>query len=715
MGQSPSSPTDPPCLSRRDGHKPHRRSNSKPTASISFLPSQPNYEPDFQNKVSMSEIDYISDLPDECLAGIFQYLSSGDRRQCSLVCRQWLIVEGQSRHRLSLNAHADLLPHIRAIFSRFDSVTKLALRCDRRTISLNDDALILISLRCKNLTRLKLRGCRELTDVGLASFSKNCKGLKKLSLGSCTFGSKGINAILSNCSALEELSVKRLRDATDDAAVDPVNPGAAALTLRMICLKELYNGQCFGPLIIAAKKLRTLKLIRCLGDWDRVLEMVDSDREVNTLVEVHLERVQVSDVGLKAISSCNELEILHLVKTPECSNIGLMAVANRCKLLRKLHIDGWRINRISDEGLIAIAKQCGNLLELVLIGVNSTVLSLEAIGCNCPKLERLALCGSDTIGNAEISCIAANCMALKKLCIKGCPVSDYGMEALARGCPNLIKVKIKKCTGVTSVMADWLRTQRGSLAVNFDSCESEVIDASMSDGGGQEDIQELPPLEQLEVGSDALAGSNGRRAFFKGKFGLFADDGHMMGASVCDPSRRPKETLLFGAVIKCQSNRKMVMEFEMNSPDCVSPEQLDWEITEVTEKSLRSNAMISVDCEMVICEDGSEGLVRVCVVELCISAIYVAVLLSFLLNSSSKAVLGYELRKDGAPHGCLDDACAAMKRVLVKIEQGYDKLIPFIPKEAHTNTGFAVVHNETNVREYKKIQLQVNVLKFAVK
>ncbi|KAK6923084.1 F-box domain [Dillenia turbinata] len=521
MGQSPSSPTDPPCLSRRDSLKPYRLSNSKSTSSISLVSQQPNYEPDFQNRVSVSEVDYISDLPDECLACIFQSLSSVDRKECSLVCRRWLIVEGQSRHRLSLNANADLLPHIPAIFSRFDSVTKLALRCDRRKISLNDDALILISFRCKNLTRLKLRGCRELTDVGLALFSKNCKGLKKLSLGSCTFGSKGINAILSNCSVLEELSVKRLRGTTDGAAVEPVNPGAAALTLRMICLKELYNGQCFGPLIIAAKKLRTLKLIRCLGDWDRVLEMVDSDSE-NSLVEVHLERVQVSDVGLKAISSCKELEILHLVKTPECSNLGLTSVASRCKLLRKLHIDGWRTNRISDESLIAIAKQCSNLQELVLIGVNSTVLSLEAIGCNCPKLERLALCGSDTIGDAEISCIAANCTALKKLCIKGCPVSDYGMEALARGCPNLVKVKIKKCTGVTSEMADWLRTQRGSLAVNFDSCENEVIDASMSDGGGQDDVQEIPPLEQLEAGGDAPASSNSRRPFFRGKFGLFA-------------------------------------------------------------------------------------------------------------------------------------------------------------------------------------------------
>ena len=41
-------------------------------------------------------------------------------------------------------------------------------------------------------------------------------------------------------------------------------------------------------------------------------------------------------------------------------------------------------------------------------------------------------------------------------------------------------------------------------------------------------------------------------------------------------------------------------------------------------------------------------------------------------------MLGYELRKAGDPHNCLDDACAAMKLVLAKIERGVDNYIPLI-------------------------------------
>lgn len=340
------------------------------------------------------------------------------------------------------------------------------------------------------------------------------------------FGVKGIKALLDTCSSIEELSVKRLRDVSDGGAAEPIGAGAAASSLKSVCLKELYNGQLFGPLISGSKKLKTLKLLRCLGDWDRLLEVIaNSD---NCLSEVHLERLQVSDIGLSSLSNCPKLEILHIVKTPECTNIGVIAVAEHCKYLRKLHIDGWRTNRIGNEGLIAIAKHSANLQELVLIGVNPNSVSLEAIATNCQKLERLALCGSETIADGEISCIASKCVALKKLCIKGCPVSDEGIEAFAWGCPNLVKIKVKKCKNVTCEVGDWLRARRGSLVVNLDVCEveTEAVDASASDGGVQEDVVEFPPIvtqpDPPVIRSNSSSNNNGGRAsIFKTRFNFF--------------------------------------------------------------------------------------------------------------------------------------------------------------------------------------------------
>ncbi|XP_054794068.1 F-box protein At1g47056-like [Prosopis cineraria] len=523
MGQAASAAAVP-CL-RQTNHTHRSTSKSRSTAFISPMLFNENHESPYE--VIHTVPDYISELPDECLACIFQSLSSADRNRCSLVCRRWLRVEGQSRHRLSVNAQLDLLPVIPSLFSRFDSVTKLALKCNRRSVSIGDEALVLISQRCPNLTRLKLRVCREVTDAGMEVFAKNCKGLKKLSCGSCTFGAKGMNSVLDHCASIEELSVKRLRGIADVASVESIGPGVAASSLKTICLKELHNGQCFGPLILGSKNLRTLKIFRCSGDWDKLFQLL-ADR-VPSIVEVHLERLQTSDIGLEAISNCSTLEILHLVKTPECTDSGLIAIAERCKLLRKLHIDGWKMNRIGDKGLIAVAKYCPHLQELFLIGVSPTNASLEMLACNCLNLERLALCGSETVGDVEISCIAAKCIALKKLCIKNCRVSDHGMEALASGCPNLLKIKVKKCKGVTSEGADWLRLCRESLAVHLDAGETEHHDASASDGGAQENGLEFPSIPNQTAASATIAlSSTGRSSSFKSRLGLFSGKSYLV-------------------------------------------------------------------------------------------------------------------------------------------------------------------------------------------
>ena len=43
----------------------------------------------------------------------------------------------------------------------------------------------------------------------------------------------------------------------------------------------------------------------------------------------------------------------------------------------------------------------------------------------------------------------------------------------------------------------------------------------------------------------------------------------------------------------------------------------DWVVTKPGKKSeaMRSDSILAVDCEMVLCEDGTEALVRVCVVD----------------------------------------------------------------------------------------------------
>eukprot|EP00250_Pteridium_aquilinum_P013380 c21308_g1_i1 orf=418-1977(+) len=436
--------------------------------------------------------DYTSWLPDECLASVFQKMGAMDRNQSSLVCRRWHRVEAQGRQRLSLLAHADIISYLPLIFARFSNITKLALRGDRKTTSISDKALFLVGRHCTLLRKLKIKGCRQLTDDGIDLFARvSSSTLRKLSCGTCSFGARGVNAIVNHCTLLEDLTVKRLRGLVEGPA-EFIGPGCG--TIRRLCLKELFNAQLFGPLIAGSKSLHTLMICRNSGNWDSLLSIITE--HVPSLVELHMERLKLTDKGLQAVSRCTQLEVLYVVKTPECTNLGLSAIADGCKRLRKLHIDGWKSNRIGDDGLIALAMKCRDLQEVVLIGINATAASLGLMASNCLNLERLALCNSESVGDLELSCITTKCHALKRLCVKGCAISDEGMRGLVSGCPRLIKVKVKKCRGVTRESAYWLQVHRPCLVVSLD-CEAhcEAPDTEISEASRvAEEVTEVVPV-----------------------------------------------------------------------------------------------------------------------------------------------------------------------------------------------------------------------------
>ena len=273
---------------------------------------------------------------------------------------------------------------------------------------------------------------------------------------------------------LEDLTVKRLRGFVC-IPLEPVLPGSC--NILRLCVKELPNAQLLGPLIAGSKSLHTLILSRVPGNWDVLLEFITE--HMTSLVEFHMEKVCVSDRGLKAVARWTNLQVLHLVKPTECTNNGLSAIANGCQLLRKLHVDVPKNSRVGDEGLLTVARRCKCLQELVIIGLNATTTSLSLLASECSGLERLAICTSDTFGDLELSCIANKCLALKKLCIKSCPISDRGMEALVAGCPSLVKMKVKKCRAVTPASVDWLHTSRVSLVVTLDAPSVSPITAQV--------------------------------------------------------------------------------------------------------------------------------------------------------------------------------------------------------------------------------------------
>ncbi|XP_031096299.1 small RNA degrading nuclease 1-like [Ipomoea triloba] len=278
------------------------------------------------------------------------------------------------------------------------------------------------------------------------------------------------------------------------------------------------------------------------------------------------------------------------------------------------------------------------------------------------------------------------------------------------------------------------------------------------------------------------------------------------GSSLSDPAKRSADVLaaflktfsqkedlkIFEKVLQCHSNRDAVLEFQKSSADTESPEQRlvrltlenpqypvdysfpsheeGWLITKRSKKSkvMQSTEMLAVDCEMALCDDGTEALIRVCAVDrnlkvkldefvkpskaivdyrtditgitatdldgvTCSLADVQRSLKKLLshgkilvghslyndlralqidhprvidtayvfkyrdeppnrrpsLSNLCKFVLGFELRKKGSPHNCLDDACAAMKLAIEKVEHDVDNVIPFVREKVQEEVQMA--------------------------
>lgn len=460
-------------------------------------------------------------LPNECLGLVFRKLEPVDSATCSLVCRRWHMIDAECRLNLSLRATVGLGSVLPKVLDRFTGVQKLVLKCERSLPSVDDHALDIIAVLCKSLRKFKLKNCKQVTDDGLENFASKCRELRKFSCGGCGFGIKGLNMLLQQCTSLEDLTVKRsMKTSTSERNIQPLQLGE--MSLRRLCLKDQGSSYVWMPLLEGSKKLETLILARNGGSWDTVLQKSLGRGLMPELSQVYLERVQVSDAGLQGIAQCPKLEALVVIRAPDCTNAGITAVAKGCPSLRRLHIEGWAPNHIGDPGLAAIATYCRQLQELVLVAHACTVISLRPLASNCQNLERLTLCASPTLGDAEISCLAEGCPNLRRLCIKACEgVTDIGIIALANGCPSLQRLKVRKCQKVQSGSIEFLQKTRPEITITQE--RSREVEARVG-----EEVRDDSPFQGRERSRAPDAGS--RHRFARARLAIAVGTTYVAGA-----------------------------------------------------------------------------------------------------------------------------------------------------------------------------------------
>ncbi|XP_059299305.1 EIN3-binding F-box protein 1-like [Lycium ferocissimum] len=182
----------------------------------------------------------------------------------------------------------------------------------------------------------------------------------------------------------------------------------------------------------------------------------------------------LGDEGLSEIAhGCHLLEKLDLCQCPAITDKSLLDIAKNCPNLTSLTIDS--CSNIGNESLLAVGQYCPNLKVIAvkncpLIGdqgiaglfssaghaltkvklqaLNISDVSLAVIGHYGIAMTDLALGGLQSVNERGFWVMGngQGLQKLKSLTISACNgVSDLGLEALCKGCPNLKLFCLQKC------------------------------------------------------------------------------------------------------------------------------------------------------------------------------------------------------------------------------------------------------------------------------
>ncbi|PFH37829.1 leucine rich repeat-containing protein [Besnoitia besnoiti] len=167
-------------------------------------------------------------------------------------------------------------------------------------------------------------------------------------------------------------------------------------------------------------------------------------RSTLKLRKLCLEAADISDLGLQAIAAAlgREAETLSLKRCASLSEAGHGAIADHCPNLTSLNL-GF-CSGVNDLSVCSLLSCCPMLRTLVLNDARISDVALEAIGkCLGENLFELALHRSDRITNEGLKALAKFCPNLALLSLSACPqITDAGVIHIALSCRKLLKLRL---------------------------------------------------------------------------------------------------------------------------------------------------------------------------------------------------------------------------------------------------------------------------------
>lgn len=288
---------------------------------------------------------------------------------------------------------------------------------------------------CVNLKILNLTCCHSISDAAILAVANSCKTLHSLKLESCNLiTEKGLRQLGLCCLQLEEL------DLTDCGGVSDTGLRSLSRCSELICLKLglCTNISDEGLFYIASNctKILELDLYRCtrIGNCGLAALSIGCKK----LMKLNLSYCnKVTDKGMEHLSHLEELSKLEMRGLLKVTNIGLTAVASRCKKLSDLDLK--HCEHINDSGFWALAYYSRNLRQINMSHCSVSNVGLCMVMGNLTRLQdaKLVELTNVTVEGFELA-LRACCVRLKKVKLHTSLRHSLSAEVIftlqARGC-----------------------------------------------------------------------------------------------------------------------------------------------------------------------------------------------------------------------------------------------------------------------------------------
>jgi len=385
----------------------------------------------------------ISSLFPEILSLIFSYLDVKDKGRVAQVCATW---KNAAYNRMVWKGVEAKLHLRRANPSLFPSLVKRGIK-RVQVLSLRRSLRDVIN-GVDNLESLNLSGCFNVTDVGLGhAFVKDLAQLTSLNL--------------SLCKQITDSSLGRIAQSVRN--LDTLNLGGCS------------NITSSGLLLLGwgLRKLKKLSLRSCRHVSDMGIYQIcgsnpDEDNGMLQLETLDLQDCQkLSDQALKYISDgLNKLKSLNLSFCSCVTDTGLRYLA-KMPSLDELNLRS--CDNISDIGLGFLAEG------------GSRVLTLDVSFC-------------ERIGDSALLHISQGLFHMKSLSICACPITDDGINKIARTLHELTTLNIGQCSKITDkglcLVAD---NMKNLSSIDLYGCTKITT-------VGLEKIVQMPQLSTMNLG-----------------------------------------------------------------------------------------------------------------------------------------------------------------------------------------------------------------------